>query len=247
MPGAICAITCAGARPRPPAARGGPRLAAFIHVPPVARSGAAPAPAKAPFDAGRSGAGGQRTSARHRRGSTALTSRGRKMRAHGSEPPPSPRSARPAPPRSPRRRAPRRCRNFGLDAAQFGVRPGAASDQSGALQRAIDQAAQTRVPLMLAPGVYRAGDLKLPAGARLSGVRGATRLILTQGPSLLVGRACRHRDAHRPRARRRQAIVPQKAAASFISIDVKAPAHHRLRNRRRRRQRHHAARAATAK
>ena len=74
---------------------------------------------------------------------------------------------------------------FGLDAAHFGVRPGAPDDQSGALQRAIDQAARTRVPLMLAPGVYRAGGLTLPAGAQLAGVRGATRLILTHGPSLL--------------------------------------------------------------
>jgi len=74
---------------------------------------------------------------------------------------------------------------FGLDAAHFGVRAGAAGDQSGALQRAIDQAAQARVPLMLAPGVYRAGGLTLPAGANLVGIRGATRLILTQGPSLL--------------------------------------------------------------
>jgi uncharacterized secreted repeat protein (TIGR03808 family) len=74
---------------------------------------------------------------------------------------------------------------FGLDATQFGVRPGVAGDQSVALQRAIDQAARTRVPLMLAPGVYRAGGLTLPAGASLAGVRGATRLILTHGPSLV--------------------------------------------------------------
>jgi len=74
---------------------------------------------------------------------------------------------------------------FGLDAAHLGVRAGAAGDQSGALQRAVDQAAQARVPLMLAPGVYRAGGLTLPAGASLLGVRGATRLILTHGPSLL--------------------------------------------------------------
>ena len=38
---------------------------------------------------------------------------------------------------------------------------------------------------MLAPGVYRAGGLTLPAGAQLAGVRGATRLIFTHGPSLL--------------------------------------------------------------
>src|SRR5450631_382833 len=74
---------------------------------------------------------------------------------------------------------------FGLTAANFGVRPGVAGDQSAALQRAIDQAARTRVPLMLAPGVYRAGGLTLPGGASLLGVRGATRLMLTHGPSLV--------------------------------------------------------------
>ena len=73
---------------------------------------------------------------------------------------------------------------YGLDAAQFGVRAGAPDDQSRAFQRALDQAARTRAPLILAPGVYRAGDLNLPAGAQLFGVRGATRLILTHGPSL---------------------------------------------------------------
>jgi uncharacterized secreted repeat protein (TIGR03808 family) len=74
---------------------------------------------------------------------------------------------------------------YGLDAAQFGVRAGAPDDQSRAFQLALDQAARTRAPLILAPGVYRAGDLNLPAGAQLFGVRGATRLILTHGPSLL--------------------------------------------------------------
>jgi len=80
---------------------------------------------------------------------------------------------------------------FGVDATHYGVHPGSSNDQSRALQRAIDQAARTRVPLMLPPGVYRAADLRLPAGAALSGVRGATRLVLAHGPSLL---AAEHAD-----------------------------------------------------
>ena len=80
---------------------------------------------------------------------------------------------------------------YGLDAAHFGVRPGAPDDQSAKLQRAIDDAARRRMPLLLAPGVYRAGDLKLSAGSQILGVRGATRLIYTHGPSLIVGRAMR--------------------------------------------------------
>jgi uncharacterized secreted repeat protein (TIGR03808 family) len=73
----------------------------------------------------------------------------------------------------------------GLDASQFGVRPGAPDDQSARLQRAIDEAARTRVPLALAPGVYRAGGLTLSAGAQILGVRGATRIAFSRGPSLL--------------------------------------------------------------
>jgi uncharacterized secreted repeat protein (TIGR03808 family) len=75
---------------------------------------------------------------------------------------------------------------FGIDAAQFGLRPGSPDDQSRALQRAVDETARTRAPLALAPGVYRAGNIKLPAGAQLVGTRGATRLVLTDGPSLIA-------------------------------------------------------------
>src|SRR5262249_52291580 len=74
---------------------------------------------------------------------------------------------------------------LGIDALHFGVRAGSSEDQSQALQNAIDQAAGARVPLVLGPGVYRAGDLKLPSGGQIVGVRGATRLQLTQGPSLV--------------------------------------------------------------
>ncbi len=66
-----------------------------------------------------------------------------------------------------------------------GLRAGSPDDQSRALQAAIDRAAATRVPLALGPGVYRAGDLNLPAGAQIVGVRGATRLVLSRGPSLI--------------------------------------------------------------
>jgi uncharacterized secreted repeat protein (TIGR03808 family) len=74
----------------------------------------------------------------------------------------------------------------GLDAAHFGLHPGAADDQSARFQRAIDEAARDRVPLALAPGVYRAGDLNLPAGAQILGVRGATRIGSARGQSLMA-------------------------------------------------------------
>jgi uncharacterized secreted repeat protein (TIGR03808 family) len=81
---------------------------------------------------------------------------------------------------------------FGYDATRFGVRPGRRDDQSRALQRAIDQAAQARVPLLLPPGGYRAGELTLPAHAKLVGVRGATRLMLSTGAWLLAARDVAH-------------------------------------------------------
>jgi uncharacterized secreted repeat protein (TIGR03808 family) len=78
---------------------------------------------------------------------------------------------------------------LGIDATQLGVRPGNPDDQSRAMQRAIDAAARMRAPLALPPGVYRAADLKLPAGAQLVGTRGATRLELAEGASLVTAAA----------------------------------------------------------
>src|SRR5262245_19288757 len=75
---------------------------------------------------------------------------------------------------------------LGVDAAHFGVHSGSSDDQTKALHRAIDQAAGARVPLALAPGTYRAANLKLQAGTQLVGIRGATRLLLTDGPSLMA-------------------------------------------------------------
>jgi uncharacterized secreted repeat protein (TIGR03808 family) len=79
-----------------------------------------------------------------------------------------------------------------VDATQVGVRPGSPDDQTRVLQRAIDESARTRAPLALAPGVYRAGDLKFPAGAQVVGIRGATSLLLTQGPSLVYATGADH-------------------------------------------------------
>jgi uncharacterized secreted repeat protein (TIGR03808 family) len=75
---------------------------------------------------------------------------------------------------------------LGLDAAQFGLRPGSPDDQSRTLQRAVDEAARAQAPLAIAPGVYRVGNIKLPSGAQLHGVRGATRLVFTDGASLFT-------------------------------------------------------------
>jgi uncharacterized secreted repeat protein (TIGR03808 family) len=81
---------------------------------------------------------------------------------------------------------------LGLDATHLGLRPGSPDDQSRVLQNAIDAAARQRAPLALAPGIYRAGNLRLPAGAQLVGVRGATHLVLTEGLSLLAAKGADH-------------------------------------------------------
>jgi len=68
------------------------------------------------------------------------------------------------------------------------LRPDAPDDQSSALQRAIDQAAARRVPLILPGGTFRAAGLTLPAGAQIVGTRGATRLLLNGDVPLLTAR-----------------------------------------------------------
>ena len=98
------------------------------------------------------------------------------------------------------------------------------------MQNAIDQAAGARVPLVLGPGVYRAGDLRLPTGAQIVGVRGATRLLFTQGPSLLSAHRRRSRRPHRTRAGRRR---PSTARWAWPCAHEQRPRHphDRLRDR----------------
>ncbi|MFC5419621.1 TIGR03808 family TAT-translocated repetitive protein [Bosea eneae] len=77
---------------------------------------------------------------------------------------------------------------LGLEAAQFGLRPGATEDQSRALQAALAEAVKREAPLLVAPGRYRIANVVLPENARLIGVPGATQFIAAQAGSLLLAR-----------------------------------------------------------
>ncbi len=72
-----------------------------------------------------------------------------------------------------------------IDAAEFGVRPGAADDQSTLLQLAINAAAERGRALFLPGGRYVVANLRLPSGAHLVGVPGQTRLDYRGGGHLL--------------------------------------------------------------
>jgi len=81
---------------------------------------------------------------------------------------------------------------LGIDAFHLGVRTNATEDQTEALQRAIDRTAGARLPLILPPGVYRVRALVLPAGARLIGVPGASRIVALDNTPLIVARGADH-------------------------------------------------------
>jgi uncharacterized secreted repeat protein (TIGR03808 family) len=81
---------------------------------------------------------------------------------------------------------------LGVDATTLGVRAGGGAEQTGMLQAALDRTAGARVPLVLGPGDYRVGGLKLPTGAQLFGVRGATRLLFVGGNALISARGADH-------------------------------------------------------
>ncbi len=79
-----------------------------------------------------------------------------------------------------------------VEGSMFGLRPGATEDQSSPLQRAIDYAASARAVLQLAPGIYRAGGLRLPSFTAIAGVAGATRIVMSTGPALLMAEGGDH-------------------------------------------------------
>jgi uncharacterized secreted repeat protein (TIGR03808 family) len=81
---------------------------------------------------------------------------------------------------------------LGVDATRLGVRAGGGAEQTRMLQSAIDQTAGARMPLVLGPGEYHTGELKLPTGAQIVGVRGATRLVFTGGAALIAARGADH-------------------------------------------------------
>lgn len=83
---------------------------------------------------------------------------------------------------------------LGIDAGEFGLKPDSAQDQTQVLQRAIERAAQARLPLMLPPGTYRAAELRLPPNAKIAGTRGATRLVLSRAASLFTGSSAANVD-----------------------------------------------------
>ncbi len=69
---------------------------------------------------------------------------------------------------------------------------GSAGDATAALRRAIDEATRAGRPTILAAGTLRTASLRLPDGARLVGVPGATRLVLEgRGPLVAAENAAR--------------------------------------------------------
>lgn len=97
-------------------------------------------------------------------------------------------SAGPALAQAPRPSAPAPLGMLGLEATQFGLRPGSSEDQSRHLQAALVEAVKRDAPLIVAPGRYRIGNVVLPENARLIGVPGATQFIAAQAGPLLVAR-----------------------------------------------------------
>ena len=73
-----------------------------------------------------------------------------------------------------------------LDSASFGLKPDAAEDQTRNFQRAVETAATARLPLRLAAGSYRIGEIRLPANSQVLGVRGQTKLVFTGGSASLA-------------------------------------------------------------
>jgi uncharacterized secreted repeat protein (TIGR03808 family) len=73
-----------------------------------------------------------------------------------------------------------------IDAATLGLRPNIKDDQSDILQRAIERSASAGSVLNIPPGFYRAGSLRLPANTLITGVPGATRIIMAGGPSMMM-------------------------------------------------------------
>lgn len=79
-----------------------------------------------------------------------------------------------------------------IDAAEFGLRPDVAEDQSLAFARVLAAAAGREAPVFLPAGTYVVADVPLPRRLVLMGVPGATRLVQGGGGSLFAGDGAAH-------------------------------------------------------
>ncbi|MGX9144792.1 TIGR03808 family TAT-translocated repetitive protein [Mesorhizobium sp. 128a] len=79
-----------------------------------------------------------------------------------------------------------------IDAAELGVQPDAADDQSKAFARMLAEASEGNMPVFLPPGNYLVSNLTLPARVRLSGVPGASRVLYGGGGRLLMAEQAEH-------------------------------------------------------
>ena len=84
--------------------------------------------------------------------------------------------------------------SFGIDASDLGLKPNAPEEQTMLLQRAINRAAQAQTPLILPPGIYRCGELRLPSNAKIQGTRGTTRIELARNASLFTSNRANNID-----------------------------------------------------
>jgi uncharacterized secreted repeat protein (TIGR03808 family) len=79
-----------------------------------------------------------------------------------------------------------------IDAAEFGLRPDGAEDQSLAFARLLKAAAARDVPVALPAGTFVLSDVPLPRRLVLAGVPGATRIVHGGGGPLFAGEGAEH-------------------------------------------------------
>jgi uncharacterized secreted repeat protein (TIGR03808 family) len=77
-------------------------------------------------------------------------------------------------------------------AADFGVRPDAPDDQNRAFARMLAEASERNIALFLPPGRYIVSNLSLPPRVRLTGVPGATTVLLGGGGPLFTADHAEH-------------------------------------------------------
>ena len=74
-----------------------------------------------------------------------------------------------------------------IDISGYGVAPDRTGDQSRAISRLFNEAAEKGMPVFLPAGDYRISGIALPDMLWVSGVPGRTRLIHTGGGRFLTG------------------------------------------------------------
>lgn len=105
-----------------------------------------------------------------------------------------------------------------LNAQDFGLEPNSNRDQTTILQKAVNQAAQQKLPLFIPAGAYKISYVELPDGTYISGVKGQTILVQAGNQNIIFAGEANHISLSKLNFKGNQSSQSPEALIAFTFV-----------------------------